>query len=540
MKEGLLRFICAVCGAALICSLVLCGCTRPSDPGSGASGAPNVSAVYNYDISYPEDVRVDVDLNGAAIASLKEGNSELASGSDYTYADTAILIDASYFTGREEGDVLKFTVATAGGTAAFTVKVIKSQAVISAPEPEEPVTEQLRGEFDLNRVQDLRVPVDLRGEAILSLSCGEQELEGGADYTYADTVIVLYKEWLMNFEEGERLTFTFETPGGSASFSVDVVRSDPSDMTISLSQTEVSLTVGGPSASVTAQPSDGISVVTWSNSNPAAVDMQVNGNTVVLTGVSAGSATIAASLGEVRTRADVSVEMVYSHEYDIELDADLSDWEALDGYQPHTLSMNGYGGEGDTISEDDHKSATFYAVLAEDGLYAAVEVYHDLYANDAEISYAEPWWYNAQFEIFVGEKGAKHYFIYASDRDLPYPGSLTGFSLGMDNGFTGAQAYWVTQENGGDGNSRYKTVVEVFIPLVEFSDYVFGGAVRVGVAWKSKDSGDEYDTFDECGNGSMNGGAPDKLWIPQGASTNTEYMPVVDENGIWIVDEYWS
>lgn len=119
MKEGLLRFICAVCGAALICSLVLCGCTRPSDPGSGASGAPNVSAVYNYDISYPEDVRVDVDLNGAAIASLKEGNSELASGSDYTYADTAILIDASYFTGREEGDVLKFTVATAGGTAAF-------------------------------------------------------------------------------------------------------------------------------------------------------------------------------------------------------------------------------------------------------------------------------------------------------------------------------------------------------------------------------------------------------------------------------------
>ena len=36
------------------------------------------------------------------------------------------------------------------------------------------------------------------------------------------------------------------------------------------------------------------------------------------------------------------------------------------------------------------------------------------------------------------------------------------------------------------------------------------------------------------------GGAPDKLWIPQGASTNTEYMPVVDENGIWIVDEYWS
>ena len=100
------------------------------------------------------------------------------------------------------------------------------------------------------------------------------------------------------------------------------------------------------------------------------------------------------------------------------------------------------------------------------------------------------------------------------------------------------QAYWLTKE--WDGGARYKTIVETFIPYNEISDWVFDGAVRVGLAWKSKDSGVEGDTYDEGSNGACNDGGPDRLWIPAGASTNEALMPVADERGVWLVEEYWT
>ena len=516
----------------IVCVFTFSGCTSESVPNAQA---PTVGAVYEYDVAEPADVRVLVDLKDQAVGSVWENGAILEAGTDYTYGDGVLVIDQGYFSQKQAGDSCCFVVMTLGGSASFTVEIVERAPTVI---PKAPVIISEEIIFDLTLRDDVRVNADLGGEAISLLTQDGEALEGGTEYTYADKVIVLGSGLFAACAAGDEAEFTVTTAGGSADFTVQVIQSDESMIEIRLSETEATLTVGDRPLTVTAAPSDGISVVTWSNSNPKAVDMKVNANTVTLTGISAGTATIVASLGTVRARLSVTVEMLFSYEYDIVLDGDLSDWESLDGYMPHTISIEGYSGEGDTYPEDDAKSATFYAVLTEEGLYAAVESYHDLLYNTSLNNYYEPWWYNTQFEVFVGENGAMHYFVFA-DAYAPVQGdSLTGCQLGMDNGYTGMQAYWLTKE--WDGGARYKTIVETFIPYNEISDWVFDGAVRVGLAWKSKDSGVEGDTYDECSNGACNDGGPDRLWIPAGASTNEALMPVADERGVWLVEEYWT
>ena len=89
-----------------------------------------VQTEYSFDLYKPQDITVIVDLKGEELQSVKCGGLALTSGEDYTFADGKLVLKQSYFGGAEKGEVLSFTVATAGGSADFTVQIEDSEPQI--------------------------------------------------------------------------------------------------------------------------------------------------------------------------------------------------------------------------------------------------------------------------------------------------------------------------------------------------------------------------------------------------------------------------
>ena len=89
-----------------------------------------VQTQYSFDLYKPQDITVIVDLKGEELQSVKCGGLALTSGEDYTFADGKLVLKQSYFVGAEKGEALSFTVATAGGSADFTVQIEDSEPQI--------------------------------------------------------------------------------------------------------------------------------------------------------------------------------------------------------------------------------------------------------------------------------------------------------------------------------------------------------------------------------------------------------------------------
>ena len=89
-----------------------------------------VQTEYSFDLYKPQDITVIVDLKGEELQSVKCGGLALTSGEDYTFADGKLVLKQPYFVGAEKGEVLSFTVATAGGSADFSVQIEDSEPQI--------------------------------------------------------------------------------------------------------------------------------------------------------------------------------------------------------------------------------------------------------------------------------------------------------------------------------------------------------------------------------------------------------------------------
>ena len=89
-----------------------------------------VQTEYSFDLYQPQDITVIVDLKGEELQSVKCGGLALTSGEDYAFADGKLVLKQSYFGGAEKGEVLSFTVATAGGSADFSVQIEDSEPQI--------------------------------------------------------------------------------------------------------------------------------------------------------------------------------------------------------------------------------------------------------------------------------------------------------------------------------------------------------------------------------------------------------------------------
>ncbi len=310
--------------------------------------------------------------------------------------------------------------------------------------------------------------------------------------------------------------------------------------TIKLSSTYLQLTVDEEATEITATVENSEEDVTWRSMNTSVATVEASDedpNVGLITAVAAGSTSVRATIGNVYATVLVSVSREITADYseDITIDADLSDWTEAE--LTKTISINGDGGDSDTYADDDYKSATFHGVLDKNGLYLAVEVYHEMYQSKEST-----WWHNSQFEFRMGTGGALHYFVYADGDDTTFTGSdaQTKCGIGRDGGTTEMQVSWKTEKaTDPQPAGTYHTIVEVFVPMGEISSYIGDAYLRVGVAWKSKDDGSGTD-FDTCGNGEAAGGEPDNFWVPAGAWTDNADMPYVTEDGIYLRSEYNS
>lgn len=131
MSQKIGRACAAVLSLLLAVAFALGGCARQQvEP-------PVVSGTYVYDANAPADVLVEIETYGAALLSLKEGGAALESETDYTYTGGVLVLNKTYFTGRESG-TLTFTAETEGGEASFTVTVIGK----SVQPPDQPPEQQ--------------------------------------------------------------------------------------------------------------------------------------------------------------------------------------------------------------------------------------------------------------------------------------------------------------------------------------------------------------------------------------------------------------
>lgn len=187
-------------------------------------------------------------------------------------------------------------------------------------------------------------------------------------------------------------------------------------------------------------------------------------------------------------------------EYDLTLDGDLSDWK--------TEGLKTIGVKDTTAGSS--KQATFYAVLAKDGLHLAVEAVH------SSLIYGQSEWHrNTNFEFFIDNGNANQFYVYA-----------TG-----ENEFKAAKDYMQIAYKTSENEGYHETVIEVFIPMENLQDgWIVNGAIRVGVAWKT--------AGDQLAGGEANGGGLDEYWVPKGSYPNNDDKPYVTQNGIYLKSEY--
>ncbi len=211
------RLICIVLGMLVACTLVLGGCGGNEN----SVEVPTVPASYQYDLSSNEDLRIAADLGGGLLLSLSQDGNVLEEGNDFTYAQNVIVIDADYLADFSAGATLSFQLITTGGSASFTVQILQKE---TEPEPEtKPVLLKDEYEFDLSYPEAVSLSVDLKGQTITGLIMGTTALTD-TQYSYSAGVLTVDISCFEGAAAGETLFFTLMTAGGSASFTVNIVK----------------------------------------------------------------------------------------------------------------------------------------------------------------------------------------------------------------------------------------------------------------------------------------------------------------------------
>lgn len=198
----------------------------------------------------------------------------------------------------------------------------------------------------------------------------------------------------------------------------------------------------------------------------------------------------------------------------IKIDGSLSDWSAIGS---KTIGAH-------SIVAEDGREATWYGVLRDDGLYLAVEIYHNLLGSGRN-----DWWKNLNFEIHIGAQSVQHY-VYIAGED----GGV--YRLGKSsNDLLAAYGHAA----GTDKNTTHRSVFEVFFP----NNLIAGvketdGSLRIGVAVKT--NGDYNDAGSErITGGSYNYDGGDTWYAPYGVLANRyDQFAFVTKEGMYLKNEY--
>ncbi len=198
----------------------------------------------------------------------------------------------------------------------------------------------------------------------------------------------------------------------------------------------------------------------------------------------------------------------------IRVDGDLSDWEALES---KTVGAH-------SIVDGDERQATWYGVLRENGLYLAVEIYHNSLASGK----AE-WWKNLNFEIHLGADSVQQY-VYIS--------GISGGNYNVGKSAAEMTAAY-THEEGTLHHTAHRSVFEVLLPNSMISGLKeTDGSIRIGVAVKT--NGDYGDAGSELiTGGSYNYESGDAWYAPYGVLADRyDQFAFVTKDGMYLKNEY--
>ncbi len=193
----------------------------------------------------------------------------------------------------------------------------------------------------------------------------------------------------------------------------------------------------------------------------------------------------------------------------IKLDGDLKDWVALG-----TETVGAH-----SINKNDERQATWYGTLRDDGLYLAVEIYHNRLGSGQR-----DWWKNLNFEIHVGP-GSQQFFAYVSK--IEGDKYIVGKS---SNNISAAYAHGAGTEK----KTAHRSVFEVFLPDRLISGMKEeDGSLRVGVSIKTDDNREAIT------GGTYNYADGDAWYAPYGVLADRyEHFAYVTADGMFLKNMY--
>lgn len=214
--------------------------------------------------------------------------------------------------------------------------------------------------------------------------------------------------------------------------------------------------------------------------------------------------------GDMFTMPDENVTFTAVWKLKVTVDGDLKDWNAI---ASKTIGAH-------SINAGDNRKGTWYGVLRDEGLYLAVDIYHNKLGSGHN-----DWWNNLNFEIHLGAQNLQYYICVRS-------GATEGAAVLGKSSEELVAAY--KYASGSTSGTTHHSTFEVFFPDSLISGLKeTDGSLRIGVAVKT-DGNNESIT-----GGSYNYASGDSWYAPYGVLADAyDQFAYVTKDGLYLKNEY--
>lgn len=158
-----------------------------------------------FDKTNPKDIEVAMNLNGNSFMGIKNGEDELASGTDYSVDKDKVTIKSDYLDQISEG-TLKLSFKFDKGNDAELLITIKDDSVIIIDSTITPT----KAEFDKANPKDIEVSMSLNGNSLTGIKNVKEGLQLDKDYSISGDRVTIKSDYLKEKAVGSlNLTFIF-------------------------------------------------------------------------------------------------------------------------------------------------------------------------------------------------------------------------------------------------------------------------------------------------------------------------------------------
>ncbi len=229
-----------------------------------SSITPTTSSFDKYSGSADyQDITVSMTLNGNTLNGIKNGDTALTAGADYTVSGSTATINKSYLEQQSAGTTTLTFDFSAGADQSLDITISDSTPAINNSSIS-PTTTSFDKYSGSTNYQDIAVSMTLNGNTLSSIKNGGTALTAGTDYTVSGNTATINKSYLEQQTAGTTtLTFDFSA-GADQTLVITISDSTPAFNDSSISPTTVSFDKYSGSA----------------NYQDIAISMTLNGNTL--------------------------------------------------------------------------------------------------------------------------------------------------------------------------------------------------------------------------------------------------------------------